>query len=181
MKLTLESLGMTPAITRILRSRWFAACVHAALWLLLYLAVFRLGGKSFIRGEVDSSGNAPHDPVPVAALGRLFAPDIWPKTLGDTNTLNPFFTRYFIPPQAAPPTTLTIQVTYQGFYQAGDGPKHAIYRLGDAFIDAAIGAKVANGLFIADATMQALTLTNATAQTNMVPLNVKKDIVVPIQ
>jgi len=180
-KLTLESLGMTPAITRVLRSRWFAGCVHAGLWLLLYLAVVRLSGKAFVRGEFDSSANPPYDPVPVASLGRLFAPDIWPRTLGDTNTLNPFFTRHFIPPQAAPPTTLTIQVTYQGYYQASDAPKHAIYRLGDAFIDAAIGAKVANGLFIADATMQALTLTNAAAQTNMVPLNVKKDIVVPIQ
>jgi hypothetical protein len=172
---------MTPAITRVLRSRWFAGCVHACLWLLLYLAVLRLAGKAFDYREADSAGPPPRDPVPVAGLGRLFAPDIWPKTLGGTNMLNPFFTRHFIPQQAPPPTTRTIEVTYQGFYQAGDGPKHVIFRLSDAFTDAPIGAKVAPTLFVADANMQALTLTNTSAQTNIVPLNVKKEIVVPIQ
>jgi hypothetical protein len=174
-------LRMTPAITRLVRSRWFAACIHASLWLLLYLAVTNLGGKAFDFHEADSSTNPPQSPVPVAPLVRLFAPDVWPKTLVDTNTLNPFFTRHFIPPQAVPPTTRTIEVTYQGFYQTGDGPKHAIFKLGDAFIDAPVGAKVATSLFVADATMQTLTLTNLAAQTNVVALNVKKGIEVPIQ
>jgi hypothetical protein len=172
---------MKPAITRMLRSRWFAACIHASLWLLLYLAVTNLGGKALDYHEADSSTNPPHSPVPVAPLARLFAPDAWPTTLGDTNTLNPFFTRHFIPPQPVPPTTRTIEVTYQGFYQSGEGPRHAIFKLGDAFIDAPVGATAATSLFVAEATMQALTLTNAAAQTNIVPLNVKKAIVVPIQ
>jgi hypothetical protein len=172
---------MTPAITRLLRSRWFAGCVHASLWLLLYLAVTNLGGKAFDYGEVDSSANLPHNPVPVAALDRLFAPDVWPKALGATNVFNPFFTMHFIPPLATPATSRTIELTYQGFYQTGDGPKHAIYKLGDAFFAAPVGGKVATSLFVAEATMQALTLTNTAAKTNIVPLNVKKEIVVPIQ
>jgi len=174
-------LRMTPAITRMVRSRWFAACIHASLWLLLYLAVTNLGGKALDYHEADSSSNPPQSPVPVAPLAQLFAPDVWPKALGDTNTLNPFFTRHFIPPQAAPPTTQTIELTYQGFYQTGDGTKHAIFKLGEAFVAAPVGAKVANSLFLAEATMQALTLTNQAAQTNIVPLNVKKAIVVPIR
>jgi len=177
----MKMLRMTPAITRMLRSRWFAACVHGSLWLLLYLAVTNLGGRAFNYGETDSSASLPHSLVPVAPLGRVFAPDVWPKTLGDTNTLNPFFTRHFIPRQAAPPTTRTIELTYQGFYQTGGGPKQAIFKLGEAFISAPVGAKVATSLFVAEATMQVLTLTNLAAQTNIVPLNVKKEIEVPIQ
>ncbi len=172
---------MTPALTRILRSRWLAGCVHACLWLLLYLAVTNLGGRSFPFHDTDYAANRPQSPVPVTALDRLFSPNVWPKSLGATNLLNPFYTRYFIPPQPSPPTTRTIEVTYQGFYQTSDGPKHAIYKLGDAFVAAPVGAKVATSLFVADATMQALTLTNLAAQTNIVPLNVKKEIVVPIQ
>jgi hypothetical protein len=164
-----------------LRSRWFATCVHAGLWLLLYLALTSLGGKAFESRELDSAANALPNPVPVAALDRMYGPDVWPKTLGATNVLDPFFTTHFIPPQAAPPTTRTIEVTYQGFYQTSDGPKHAIYKLGDAFVAAPVGANVAASLFVADASMQALTLTNTAAQTNIVPLNVKKVIVVPIQ
>jgi len=174
-------LRMTWAITRLVRSRWFAGCIHAGLWLLLYLAVTNLGGKALDYHEADSSSNPPQSPIPVAPLARLFAPDVWPQTLGDTNTLNPFFTRHFIPPQPAPPTTRTIELTYQGFYQTGDGTKQVIFKLGDAFTAAPVGAKVATSLFLAEATIQALTLTNEAAQTNIVPLNVKKAIVVPIQ
>ena len=172
---------MTPAITKLLRSRWFAGCVHASLWLLLYLAITNLGGKSFDYAEVDSSATLAHNPVPVAALERLFGPDVWPKALGATNAFNPFFTTHFLPPLAVPATSRIIELTYQGFYQTSDGPKHVIYKLGDAFIAAPVGAKVATGLFVAEATMQALTLTNTAAQTNIVLLNVKKEIVVPIQ
>ena len=175
------ALPMTPAINRILRSRWLAGGVHASLWLLLYLAMTNLGGRTFSFHEADSSAGLPQNPVPVAALERLFVPDPWPKGLVTTNTFNPFFTRHFIPPQVVPPTTRTIEVTYQGFYQTGDGPKHAIFKLGAAFIDASVGTKVADSLFVAEATMQALALTNQAAQTNMISLNVKKEIVVPIE
>ena len=49
------------------------------------------------------------------------------------------------------------------------------------FVVARIGAKIAANLFIADATIHALTLTNLAAQTNIVPLNAKQEITVPIQ
>jgi len=172
---------MAPPVIRALRSRWFTGSVHACLWLLLYLAITNLGGKAFDYGEVNSSTNPLRDPVPVAALDRLFSPNVWPKALGDTNAPDPFFTTHFIPPQSAPPTTRIIEVTYQGFYQAGDGPKNVIVKLGDTYTAAAVGTKLANSLFVADAALQSLTLTNSAAKTNIVPLNVKKEIVVPIQ
>ena len=72
-------------------------------------------------------------------------------------------------------------MTYQGFYQAGDGPEQALFKLDGAYVVAPIGAKIATDLFIAQATIQALTLTNLAAQTNIVPLNAKQEIIVPIR
>jgi hypothetical protein len=174
-------LMLKPNIAKAMRSRWLAVSVHAGLWLVLYLALTHLGGKAFDSREADSGVAPAPCPVPVARLNGLFSLGGWPKALGGTNGLNPFATRHFIPQQAPPPTTRKIEVTYQGFYQAGDGPKQAIFKLGEAFVTAPIGAKVATNLFVAAATMQELTLTNQAAQTNLVPLNVKKAIEVPIQ
>ena len=119
--------------------------------------------------------------MPVASLERLFSLGIWPKSLTNTNRLDPFVTRYFIPPVAPPPTTRKIEVTYQGFYQTNGGPKNTIFKLGDAYLVAPIGTRIATNLFIADATMQTLTLTNLAAQTNVLSLNTNKEIIVPIQ
>ena len=174
-------LSIQPVITKVLRNRWLAVGVHAGLWLLLYLAVTHLGGRSFPAAEADASANPPQCPVPVARLGQLFSPAAWPKSVLDTNTQNPFFTRHFIPPVSRPPTTRKIEVTYQGFYQAGDGIKQTICKLGDAFIAVPVGGKIATNLFVADATMQTLTLTNRTAQTTVLLLNAKKELEVPIQ
>ena len=173
-------MSMTPAISRTLRSRWFTGCVHASFWLLLYLAITNLGGRAIEFRSGEPTSIPLQNPVPVSGLEHLFASDAWPKLLVDTNVSNAFMTRYFIPPQAAPPTTRKIEVTYQGFYETADGPKHAVCKLGDAFVATAVGAKVTANLFIADVTMQSLTLTNSTAQTNVLTLNVKKEIVVPL-
>ena len=173
---------MPSALKISLRSRWFAACVHGGLWLLLYLAVTNLGGRAPGYGEADAVASPLQSVAPVAGLQRLFSPGIWPKSLVETNRLNPFYTRHFIPPAPPPPpTTRKIEVTYLGFYQTGDGPKHTIFRLGEAYQVAPVSARIANHLFIADATMQALTLTNLTAETNILPLNAKKELLVPIQ
>ena len=172
---------MPPIVKKALRNRWFTAGIHAGFWLLLYLAVVNLGGKVPNLRDAEGLTSPPHSPVPVTGLERLFSPGVWPKSLTDTNLLNPFVTRYFTPQAPPPPTTRKIEVTYQGFYQTGDGPKNTIFKLGDAFVVAPIGARIATNLFIADATMQALTLTNLAVQTNILPLNVKQEIVVPIQ
>jgi len=166
---------MPPVVTKVLRSRWFVACVHASLWLLLYLAITRLGGQTPNFRDAEAVANPPQSPAPVAGLERLFSPGVWPQSLIDTNRLNPFAT-----PAPPPSTTRKIEVTYQGFYQTSNDLKRAIFKLGEAYLAAPIGARVATNLFIAEATMQAMTLTNLSAQTNILPLNTKKEIVVPI-
>ena len=175
---------MKQALTQILRSRWLVAGLHAGCWLLLYLAAINLGGTTPGFREGESFPPPPQNLPPVAKLGNLFAPGVWPKSLVDTNGLNPFFTRHFIPqPTPAPPapTTRKIELTYQGFYQTADGPKQTMVRFGDSFLVAIPGAKVTANLFVADVNVQALTLTNLARQTNILPLNAKREIEVPIQ
>jgi hypothetical protein len=172
---------MPLVIKRTLRNRWFIAGVHAGLWALLYLAVSSLKGKAPDFHEADATTNPPQSPAPVAGLEGLFSPGIWPRSLSVTNTLNPFFTRYFVPTNPPPPTTRKIEVTYQGFYQSGEGIKQTIFKLDQTYGVAPIGARITNDLFVAGATIQELTLTNSAAQTNVVPLNAKKEIIIPIQ
>jgi hypothetical protein len=175
---------MKPDLTKTLKNRGFILSVHIGLWVLLYLSVSGLGGKSPSFRDTPSSTAPAQGLAPIAKLDRLFAAGQWPKALVDANTLNPFLTHYFIPPPTPappPPTTRKIELTYQGFYEIANGPKTTIVKLGEAFLVTPIGSKVTANLFAANANFQALTLTNPAAQTNILPLNTKKEIEVPIQ
>ncbi len=173
---------MFPPLMQAMRSRWFAVAVHLGLWCVFYLAVSHLGGKT-PQFHIAETGTPPAaEPVPVEKLAALFGTSQWPHAL--TNTVNPFFTKYFVPvpsPKPPAPTTRKIEVTYQGFYQAGDDIKHAVVNVAGSFVVASIGAPIATNLFVAEATLQNLVLTNWTAQTNLLLLNAKKEIEIPIQ
>jgi hypothetical protein len=173
---------MVTPLMQTMRSRWFAIAVHLGLWCVFYLAVTHLGGKT-PQFRVAESGTVPAlNPVPVAKMDSLFGADQLPQA--QTNMVNPFFTKFFVPapsPQPPVPTTRKIEVTYQGFYEAGDDMKHAVVKVGGDFVVASIGAPIATNLFVADATLQNLMLTNLTAQTNLLLLNAKKEIEIPIK
>jgi hypothetical protein len=168
---------------QLFRSRGFAWFVQGGLWCLLYLAAINLGGKAPEYSVASASSAPPQSAAPVARLDPLFA-SVSPGNLirpSDTNAPNPFFTRYFVPPPSpAPPTTRKIEVTYQGFYQTGDGPKSAVLKLGDSFVVARVGTSVATNVYVADASLQEVTLTNGSQKT-VVPLNAKKEIEVPFK
>lgn len=171
-------------ILQMIRSRWFAGVVHVALWVLLYLSVTGLRGKLVEFHEAPSFSAPSESPAPLSRLDALFAPESRPKLLLNTNNgPSPFFTRHFIPAQAPappPPTTRKIDATYQGFYITADGPKHAIIKLGDAFVDTRVGARIVTNFFVAEATLQSVILTNLAGQTNLLPMNTKKEIEVPL-
>ncbi len=169
---------MSPLLQTI-RSRWFAIGAHLCLWCVLYLAVTHLGGKTPDFRIADFSTAPSPGPVPIAKMESLFSSAQWPNPA--TNTSNPFFTSYFVPITPPPATTRKVEVTYQGFYQAGDTFKHAVVKVGESFVVAVIGAPVTTNLFVAEATMQNLMLTNLAAQTNLLLLNAKKEIEVPIK
>ncbi|HHY85943.1 MAG TPA: hypothetical protein GYA07_10510 [Verrucomicrobia bacterium] len=167
-------------IEQALKSRGFAVTVHLALWVLLFLGVTRLGGSSPVSGESEKSPARAHDPVTMARLERLFSPDAFRPQMTATNAPSPFATRHFMP-RHTPATTRKLAVTYQGFFQTGDDPRRAIIRLDDKILIARVGDQIITNLFIGEATLQTLTLTNQAAQTNVLTLNTKKDIEVPIQ
>jgi hypothetical protein len=172
---------MLSATLHLLRSRWLTWGVHVCLWLLLYLAVIHTGGKTPELTEASASPPPPLSVVPVGRIDSLFSPGQWATPLARTKGLNPFLTDHFVPPSAPPPpTTKKIDATYQGFFQTADGPRQAIVKIGDAFLVTQVGSAVVTNQFVADATMQTLTLTNA-AQTNTLPLNVKRELEVPIK
>jgi hypothetical protein len=182
-------------LSEILRSRWFSGCVHAALWLLLLLVFTDIGGKrpQFRERPDPAAAVAPVPvakleiaPVPVAKLENLFAPVGQRKPVVDAGSRNPFDTTYFIPQTAPPPpspTTRIIALTYQGFYQTGDSPKRAFIRFNDALASVPVGGSVATNLFVASATATNLTLTNRAiaGQSNVLVLNTKKEIEIPIK
>jgi hypothetical protein len=168
-----------------LRSRWFSAGLHAGLWLLLLLAVIGIGGgraPHFREAEADPTTVS--TPVPVAKLEKLFTPTNWPKNVVDASSLNPFVTTYFMPtnpPPPPPPTTRKVELTYQGFYRTAEGPKYTLLRLGDALVSVPVGGRVVTNLYVIEATLQTLTLTNSAAQTNVLTLNTKKEVEVPLK
>ena len=175
---------MTPAVTKAIRSRWLAILTHAGLWLLLYLAVTGLRGKPPEMHEADGTSAPPQRIVPVGKADQVMNRANWPKLEPATNTANPFFTKHFIPPPAPPPpapTTRKIELTYLGFYTSDGSKKQVIVKLADALLVTPLGAKVTANLFAVDASALSLTLTNSLPQTNLLKLNVKTELEVPIQ
>jgi hypothetical protein len=175
---------MKAGFTESVRTRGFAIAVHVALWVLLYLALSGFRAQPPEYHEAEASSTQVQSPVPVAKLDQLFSAAPVTNVLPPTNVPSLFFTKYFVPTQAPalpPPTTRKIELTYEGFYQTAEGTPQTMVRLGDGHIVSALGARVASNLFVAAVTMQTLTLTNPARQTNLLPLNVKKAIEVPLK
>jgi len=168
-----------------LRSRSFSAALHAGLWVLLLLAVIGIGGgRALLFREAQTDPTAVTTPVPVAKLGKLFAPANWPKHLVDAGSSNQFATTHFMPPAPPPPpppTTRKVELTYQGYYRTADGPQYTLLRLGDALLAVRVGGLVTTNLYVIEATVQTVTLTNSAAQTNVLKLNAKQEVEVPLK
>ena len=174
---------MKSGFTDILKSRSFAVTVHVGLWVLVIVAALGFSGALPEYRESDGAASSPQSPIPVAGLEQLSSPANWPK-LDNTNFVNPFSTKHFVPPQVAPPpapTTRKFAATYQGYYQAENGPLQTILKVGTNFLITPVGGRVLSNVFVADASMQFLTLTNTAVKTNVLPLNTPKEIEVPIQ
>ena len=168
-------------LNQTLKSRWFVTFVHVGLWALLAVALIKLGGSSPPYLETLAYTSQVQSPVPVARLERLF--DSLPAVTPMTNSAIPssFATTYFVPPAPPPPTTRKVAITYLGFYQTGDKPRRVFLNMDEVLHVSAIGDQIATNLFVAEAALQTLTLTNSAAQTNVLTLNAKKVVEVPIR
>lgn len=170
-------------LSEILRSRLFSGCVHAGLWLLLLLVITGIGGKRPEFRETRPYSIAVTTPIPVAKLNTLFPSAIRPKPVLAAGSRNPFDTTYFIPQTTPPPTTRTIELTYLGFYQTGNDPKRALIRFDNALVSVPVGDSVTTNLFVISATATNLSLTNRAiaGQSNILVLNKKQEIKIPIR
>jgi hypothetical protein len=176
-----------------LRSRWFVLGLHAGLWLLLGLVLVGSGfGRHLPRyQEAPVNAAAVTAPVPVAKLQILFARALAAETANAAAKLDLFTTTYFVPrtpppaapvaPSPPPPTTRKVELTYQGFYRTGDGPQYALLRVSDQLVSIPVGGMVVTNLFILEAAIPNLTLTNTAVQTNVLALNRKQLIEVPLK
>lgn len=171
-------------VAQFLRSPWLAAVVHASLWLLLYFCVSSVGGVAPVYTAADGLEAVAQVPVPISKLRSLFTETEWPVIADPaTKAQSIFGTTHFIPapkPAQPPPTTRKIELTYQGFYSV-DGRSLAMLKLGDKFIVAPIGSNVTANLFAAESSITGLVLTNPAGQTNLLRLNVKQTVEVPIK
>ena len=70
-----------------------------------------------------------------------------------------------------------------GVFRAGKPVAGAalMLRFGDTLIGIPVGGSVVSNLFVAEATFKTLTLTNHIAQTNVLTVNVKKEVEVPLK
>lgn len=164
-----------------LKSRWLTTLVHVGLWTLLVLALVKLGGRSLPYLETVSHTSPPQNPVPVARLERVFdtLPDAKPLNAPDASSA--FATTYFVPPPPPPPTTRKVEITYLGYYQTGNDGRRAFLKMDEALLVSSIGDQIATNLFVSEAALQRLTLTNSAGQTNVLTLNAKKVVEVPIR
>ncbi len=170
-------------LNQTLNSRWFANLLLIGFGLLLALALLRLHGTPLRYQEASSHTSPAQTPVPVARLPNLFTPESWARHPGETNTPGAFATTYFTPvtPPPPPPTTRKIELTYRGYYQPDAGDRRVFLQMDQALVVGVVGQLLTTNLFIADATMQTITFTNPPAQTNVLKLNTKQVIEVPLQ
>jgi hypothetical protein len=168
-------------LNQTLKSRWFATGVHIGLWTLLAVALIRLGSASPPYLETTSHTSPAQNPVPVARLDHLFDSVPGTKPAPALDGQSAFATTYFVPPAPPIPTTRKVEITYQGFYQTGADPRRVFLKMDDALLVSTIGAQIATNLFVAEAAMQTLTLTNSAAEINVLKLNEKKVVEVPIR
>jgi hypothetical protein len=170
-------------LNQTLQSRWFTVALHAGLWLLLALVVLRwFGPESDIEPAEITSAAVPTY-LPVERLTQLFTAEPRFDAAGATNRLSPFATRHFTPaapPTAAPPTTRKVELTYQGYYEVSESVRRVFLQVDQKMVISPMGDQVVPSLFIAGADLQSLTLTNAAAQTNVLKLNTKTTLEIPV-
>jgi hypothetical protein len=172
------------SLLQLLRSRVFVAVVHVGLWVLLYLIVAHLRGASPGFPDSPAQSQPVVSVVPVARLSSLFAPGVWAQPPAETNRPGPFYSTYFAPapaPAPPPPTTRKFGVTYLGYFQSAAGTPSAMVRLTNEYLVVQLGKRMLSNQFAAQISGKVLTLTNTTAQTNLLQLNVLKEVEVPIQ
>jgi len=188
---------MMPDVAKLgatLRSRWFSIGLHVGLWLLLILLLkgIQFGGHALKFSEQLADSSPVNVPVPVGRLAAWATPNPARELVALPTNISFFATTYFVPrtppagttpppPPPPPPTTWKLELGYQGYYRTGDGPKYVLLQMGGKLVSIPEGHMVVTNLYIVDAAVRALTLTNSAAQTNVIALNTRQVLEVPLK
>jgi hypothetical protein len=171
---------MSPTLKSLRQERWLVILLLAGLLALTILVVadFDTGLPEFPRSGRHSAASAL---ISVDELDGVLSTATFAQLLPPTNAMNPFYTTYFHPPPAKPPTARRINLTYQGFYRTAEGEKRAFVMVGDRLFVGPVGSNVVADLVVADISLQSLTLRNASTQTNTLDFNIGKELEIPAQ
>ncbi len=177
-----------PAVRNVLdgleKNRPVAAILVVVICTILFLAARGLGGRlpPFPKGKYPIVG-AVID-VPLEPIESLLSVSSWPRVVTTEGLSDPFFTTYFQPPPPPPPlkppTTRKVDLVYQGFLETPVGERHAFVKVGDALVVGPAGTKVVADFAVREMNLRALTMTNQSAQSNVLEFNQKKTIEVPM-
>jgi len=163
------------------RDRWLAVLLLGGLSALLAFAVMNLGGSlPDLPKPIRRPPNAKPS-IQVAGIDSLFAPTPLAQLASPPKMLNPFDTTYYQPAPSKPPTTRKVALTYQGFFQTAEGQKRAFLNVDDKLVVGPAGSKVVADLVVMNIALRSVTLTNSTAQTNVLEFNARKEVEVPVQ
>jgi len=166
------------------KSRFVAGALILGLAVLLFFAVAGLGSRlpAFPSGKYPIIGSIVD--APLEQIDALQNVSSWPRLDAKQNTSNPFFTMHFQPPPPPPPpkpaTSRKVDLTYQGFFETPVGGRHAFVKVGDGLVVGPAGTKVVADLMVKEMNLRTLTMTNQSAQTNLLEFNQKKTIEVPM-
>lgn len=159
------------------RNFWLSVMLLAGLLLLFAAAVAGFGGRLPPLKPLPRAGVPPSELLPPAQVDALFSTNALPSADVPTNAMNPFYTLYFQPPP--PPPTKKVALLYQGCFESSRGVRLGYVRLGEALLVLTNGAKVVADHFVQSISVQALSLTNAAGQTNLLKFNTPSTLEVP--
>jgi hypothetical protein len=176
---------MTGLLHSLLKSRSLSMGVHAALWMLLIFGLTSFHGTTPYFHDTDVLRGQPQVLPPVTNLAELYSTQMVQAKITKQDVTSPFYTRYFVPAPAPgpppPPTTRKIEITYLGYYKTTGSTTRAMVRMIDTLVEIPVGSQLVTNLSISAANIQALVLTNNAGLTNLLPMNVKTIVEVPLK
>jgi len=159
------------------RNLWVSIFLTAGLGIVLVALVLGLGGQLPPLKPLPKPSSAASEALLRGDVQAWFSVEPAARAEPPTNSINPFFTLHFQPPP--PPPTKKVELLYRGSLVSSKGEARAYVLLGDGLLILTNGARVVADHTIRDIGVQALTLTNAAGQTNVLKFNVKTVLEVP--
>jgi hypothetical protein len=159
------------------RSLWISLVLLGGLAVIVLAVPSQLGGRLPELRPLPRTNEPPHEWFAEIHAGDWFSTNALRRLVTATNAVNPFFTRFFLPP--LPPPTKRVDLLYQGCFESSEGIRKAYVRLGDQLLVLTNGAKLVADRVVKEIGLGELVLTNGAGATNLASFNVKTNLEVP--